>query len=265
LALLLGLAVSPSITAAAESPTTSPNSFFSDICYGASTGTAVSGDYLDLTVTGNMYVPDGLNLTVKRQLTIARGACLDAFSLSTVHVGQNVFVEDGATLALGCAPGAAEGPGPCGNQTMDDTVGGNIIANRPLTMYLTAINVAGDVISNGGGPGSASRYAGVSFPVKSMTIGGDLLLQGWNGPWIGALRNTVRGSMIVDNNVGYRIGDSGTNDSTEIVDNTVRQDLICFNNTPPAQFGDALEDPLNGNGFNKVHGKALGECKAIST
>jgi hypothetical protein len=44
-------------------------------------------------------------------------------------------------------------------------VGGNIIAEQPLTMYLTADTVRGSVISTGGGPGpTLNPY--INFPVK---------------------------------------------------------------------------------------------------
>jgi hypothetical protein len=248
---------------AAAQPSTTPPVAFSVICLGATSGTAISGNFTNLTITGNMYVADGANLTVSRTLTVAPGACLDAFSLGTVHVGQDVLVQSGATLALGCAPGANGPPptAPCFFQTTNDTVGGSIIGNGPLTMYLTAVKVGGSVISNGGGPGVQNPV--ISFPVKNMSIGGNLVLQGWHGAWIGALRNRVGGSVTISNNVGSRVGESGTLDSTEVVDNTVGGNLVCQNNAPPAQFGDALEDPLNGNGFNRVGGKAIGECQAL--
>jgi hypothetical protein len=260
-ALLIGLVVSPSIAAA--QPSTTPPANFSAICFGATSGTAVTGTYGNLTITGNMYVPDGASLNVSGTLTVGPGACLDAFSLGTVKVGQNVQVQNGATLALGCAPGSNGPPpvAPCFFQTTNDTVGGSIIANAPLTMYLTAVNVGGNVTSNGGG----SPNPAISFPVKNMTIAGNLVLQGWHGAWIGALRNHVNGSVTISNNVGSRIGDTGKPDSTEVVTNTVGGNLICENNTPPAQLGDATEDPLNGNGLNTVGGRTTGECKGLTT
>ena len=171
-------------------------------------GADLSGTYHNLTVTKTAYVRKRDTLKVTGNLTLAPGACLDAFSLGTVIVGHNVTVEKGATLALGCAPGSNGPPGipPCGYSVADDTVGGNITANQPLTMYLTAVTVGGNVVSEGGG----FSTPGLSFPVKSMNIGGNLVLQGWTGgqgAWIGALRNQVGGNLIMSNNVGHRPGD----------------------------------------------------------
>ena len=231
----------------------------------APVGASLSGNYHNLTVTKIAYVAKKATLKVTGNLTLAPGACLDAFSLGTVTVGHNVTVEKGATLALGCAPGSNGPPGipPCGYTIADDTVGGNITADQPLTMYLTAVTVGGNVVSSGGG----FSTPGLSFPVKSMNIGGNLVLQGWtggHGAWIGALRNQVAGNMIVSNNVGHRTGDDGiTNDSTEIDGNTVGRDLLCQNNTPPAQYGDAY-NPGEGNGPNEVGDEALGECASLT-
>jgi hypothetical protein len=176
-AMLVGLlpVVALSVAPAGADPTYAPLCGSSE----ATTGIALSGDYGNLTVSGIAFVASGATLNVSGNLTVAPGACLDAFSLGTVHVGGNVTVRSGATLALGCAPGSNGPPGtqPCGYSVADDTVDGNIIANQPLTMYLTAVTVGGNVVSNGGGLSTP----GLSFPVKNMIIGGNLVLQGWQG------------------------------------------------------------------------------------
>lgn len=237
------------------------------ICGGteAADGTALAGSYHNLTVSGIAYVANDATLTVSGNLILAPGSCLDAFSTGTVQVGHNVIVGTGATLALGCAPGSNGPPplAPCYFTTTDDRVGGNITADQPETMYLTAVTVGGNVVSNGGG----FSTPGLSFPVKNMNIKGNLILQGWHGgpgAWIGALRNQVGGNVIISNNVGYRPGDTNPNDSTEVVGNTVGGNLICQNNTPPALYGDAY-DPTIGNGPNVVGHKAIGECANLTT
>jgi hypothetical protein len=227
-------------------------------------GTALSGNYKNLTVSGIAFVAKKTTLNVSGNLTLAPGACLDDFVIATVHVGKNVTVERGATLALGCAPGSNGPPGipPCKNSVADVTVGGNITADQPQTMYLTAVTVGKNVVSNGGG----FSAPGLSFPVKNMNIGGNLVLEGWTGgkgAWIGALRNQVGGNVIISDNTGFRPGENGQNDSTEVDGNTVGKNLICQNNTPPAQYGDAY-NPGEGNGPNVVGHKAIGECASLT-
>lgn len=230
----------------------------------ATVGTSLSGNYTDLTVKGVAYVANGASLTVSGNLTLAAGSCLDAFSTGTVVVGRNVAVGNGATLALGCAPGSNGPPpiAPCFFTTTNDVVGGNITADQPRTMYLTAVTVGGNVVSNGGG----FSAPGLNFPVKDMKIAGNLILQGWTGgpgAWIGALRNQVDGNVVFDNNVGHRPGGGFPNDSSEIVGNTVGGNLICQNNTPAALYGDAYGE-APGNGPNTVGRHAIGECADLT-
>jgi hypothetical protein len=211
-------------------------------------GTQLSGTYNTLVVTGNTYVAAGTTLTVRGTLILTPGSCFDAFSLGSVTVGGNVLVGNGALFALGCTP-AAIGPGaPCNGQSTNDTVGGSIIADRPLTMYLDGNTIRGSLISIGGGPGLNGEF--LNFPVKDNKIGGALSMTGWQGGWIGALRNTVGASVVFSDN-------SGTDpDSSEVVTNTIGGSLICFGNTPAVQPGDSGGSP------NSVRGLKLGQCTA---
>jgi hypothetical protein len=223
------------------------------ICPGGDV-TSVSGAFHNLTISGNDYVDSSATLTVSGNLSIAPGACLDAFSLAKVHVGGNINVGPGATLGLGCSPGALGPPftqPPCNGQTTTDTVGGNIIGNQPWSMYLTANSIGGNVISNGGGPGLASDSF-VNFPIKENAIHGNLSVQGWQGGWSGALRNKVGGNLIFSNNVS-----AVDPDSNEVVTNIVGGNLICMGNSPAIQFGDSGGAP------NTVAGHKLGQCTAV--
>jgi hypothetical protein len=221
--------------------------------------TAVHGTHRSLIITGQDYVPvtgNATGLTVRGNLTIAPGACLDAFSLAPVHVSGNIFVEQGATLALGCSPGALGPPvqPPCNSETTSDTVGGNIVANQPLTMYLTADTIGGSVISKGGGPGLGAPPTTpyVNFPTKENTIGGNLVIDGWQGGWIGALRNDVGGNVNISNNTS-----AIDPDSTEVASNIIGGNLICSGNSPAAQFGDSGGSP------NAVGGNKVSQCAGL--
>src|SRR5579884_216291 len=122
--LLLGAVVVVACSAAvagglvAATDTASADPVYAPICGSeeATAGTALSGTYHHLTVHGIAYVESGATLDVSGDLRLAPGACLDAFSLGTVHVGGDVKVGPRATLALGCAPGSNGPPPtpPCG-------------------------------------------------------------------------------------------------------------------------------------------------------
>ncbi len=222
----------------------------------SSAGAAISGHYDSLTIAGNAYVRNGARLDVSGDLTIATGSCLDAFTLGTVTVGGNLLVGRGATLALGCTPNAIGPVGPCHTTTTHDRVGGNIVADHAWTMYLDGDTVEGNVVSIGGGPG-ATFNPYVNFPIKDNTINGNLVVRGWKGAWFGALRNHVRGNVVISGNVGVARGGGGTPDSTEIATNHIAGNLICNGNTPAAQIGDSGGTP------NVVRGHELGECKGL--
>ena len=239
--------VALSVVPAAADQTVAP------VCPGGDV-TPVFGQHHNLTITGNDYVDSSATLTVTGNLTVAPGACLDAFSLATVHVGGNVIVGKGATLGLGCSPGALGPPlgqPPCNGQTTNDTVGGNIIGNQPLSMYLTAGSIGGNVISNGGGPGLTSDSF-VTFPIKENAIRGNLIVHGWQGGWVGALRNNVGGYLDFSRNVSVL-----DPDSSEVATNVVGHNLICMDNSPAAQLGDS------GGALNTVAGHKLGQCTAV--
>ena len=135
-------------------------------------------------------------------------------------VNGNVIVGKGAVLGLGhynpTGPHAA-------------TVNGNIVAKQPLTLYLGAITVHGNVVSNGGGDPTRN------FPIKDDTVGGNLILQGWHGLWLGAIRDTVGGNLIVSKNTAADPSQLPGSDSTEVQTNNVKGNLICQGNTPAAQ------------------------------
>ena len=221
----------------------------------SSAGTAVFGTYSSLTINGNAYVPEGKTLTVTGTLTLAPGSCLDAFSVSTVQVGGNIMVGHGAVLGLGCTPGSLGPPftqPPCHGVTTNDTVGGSILADQPLTMYLDGNTIAGDVISRGGGPGLTSNQF-VNFPIKDNTIGGRLLVEGWEGGWAGLIRNHVTGNVGFSHNISVL-----DPDSNEVQTNVIGGNLTCFANSPAAQV-----NPADGGQPNVVAGQKLGQCAGL--
>lgn len=224
----------------------------------SSAGMALSGSHGNLTITGNAYVASGTTLTVSGNLTLAPGACLDAFTVSTVIVSGNVLVGRGAFFALGCTPTALKPTvPPCFTSTTHDVVGGSILAELPLGLLLGGDRIFGSVISYAGGDPTLSNPALV-FAVEDNTIGRDLVVYRWQGAWFGALRNTVGGSVFLSGNVGTRLGmKSGMPDSTEVGSNIVIGNLICLHNMPAAQIGDSPTGP------NTVFGRKKGECAQL--
>jgi type 1 fimbria pilin len=236
-----------------------------------SDGTMYGGTYRGFTVTGTCTIEAGATVQINGNLTIAAGASLDdhgaeGWKSAQVHVTGNVKVGKGAVLGLGY--NAAEGTlGP-------DTVGGNIVANQPLALQLGNVTVGGNVISIGGGVLSMSAEDFRNFPVKDNVIHGNLVVMGWQGGWIGLIRNHVDGNVIFAYNVSRSNPETGPGtdvDSSEVmgtdlsafggpvVPQTIGGNLICHGNVPAAQI-----NPADGGAKSVVGGKGIGECAGLT-
>ena len=221
---------------------------------------ALSGSYGSVTVTGTCALAGPV--TINGNLTLTDGSVFVGFG-PPIHVTGNVKVGKGAQLALGYNAGEGE--------LGLDTVDGNIVATKPLALYLGNITVHGNVVSNGGG--SAVRF--YNFPIKDNAIDGNLIIQGWTGGWWGAIANTVGGNVIVSNNrsVVHPAGEcEGTfprgcdaapgvdDDSSEVQSRFgnpqhISGNLICHDNVPTVQVNVG-----DGGQPNVVDGNSIGEC-----
>jgi hypothetical protein len=222
-------------------------------------GPVAAGVYSSLVVTGTCTIKAAV--TVNGNVAVADGAYLDAAYLGTrLTIGGNVSVGKGAKLGLGCTFGYHD----CGVVPVwagNVTVGGNVVANNALTMFIDFTTIHGNVVSNGGGDITMVDHPpaedGLVLPIKDNVIGGNLIVQGWQGAWFGIIRDTLGGNVIASNIVGTRIGEQNEPDSTEIVTNRISGNLICQGNTPVAQIGDSGGSP------NQVGGRKIGECAGL--
>jgi hypothetical protein len=243
---LLGLC---GLMAVGSAPAAAPGSA---TCSG---GPIAGGTYKSLTVTGVCWWA-GDPVSITGNLTVADGALLNdhAFSTASVTVGGNVKVGKGSVVGLGSY-------NPFSGQ--HTTVAGNIIANQPLSMYLSFMTVHGNLISNGGGGGVTGEFR--NYPTKDITVDGNMVIQGWTGGWIGVIRDQVGGNLVFSNNRSVINGLADPpvpgevdSDSSEIMTNVVGGNLVCHNNTPAAQV-----NPDDGGQPNVVGGRKIGECAGL--
>ncbi len=215
-----------------------------------------SGTYKGITVTGNCGFVPGAVITVDGNLVVVDGASLNdhAASTATVTVSGNVLVGKGAVLGLGTYNPAAP---------HNSSVDGNIIANQPLSLYISFLTVHGNLVSHGGGGGVTGEFR--NFPTKDNTIDGNLIIDGWTGGWIGAIRDHVGGNLIFNDNtsvinglVSPPVPGEVDSDSSEIMTNVVGGNLICHGNTPAAQV-----NPDDGGQPNDVAGQKIGQCAGL--
>jgi hypothetical protein len=225
----------------------------------------------DVVVIGACAV-DGGAAAIRGDLILTPGSVLDAtFALndvarkgtSSLTVFGDVKVGSGAVLAIGCEPNFS----PCsddpntakgGTLTGDNHVFGDVSAWHALAVLLHASTIFGNVTSQGGGGGvtCAIPKTGIFHLLKSPVfsdaednnVGGSLSFVGLRTCWLGALRNSVNGSVVA---VGNRMADP---DASEFLANAIRGNIACFANRPAVQYGDSMSSP------NKVRGHAFGEC-----
>ena len=225
----------------------------SAICSG---GPIAAGTYRSLTVTGVCSFAGGA-VTVTHNLVVADGAALNdhaASPLTTVHVGGNVLVGKGGIVGLG-----TYNPTAPHNSVVD----GNVIANQPLSLYISFTTIHGNLISHGGGGGVSGQFR--NFPTKDNTIDGNAVIEGWTGGWIGFIRNHVGGNVIFSHNrsvinglVNPPVPGQVDTDSSEVMTNVIGGNLICQGNTPKAQV-----NPNDGGQPNTVSGRKIGQCAGL--
>lgn len=248
------------LTAAPAQATPVHASPWQSVCSG---GTIASGTYTNLTITGACSIPDYANVTIQGLLTLAGNSQLNAITASTVSINGNVWVEPGAKLGLGCSDALTHPPFPgappiCPNGVSNDHVNGGIYANQPLTLLLDGLTIRGSVISLGGGvqatgtnPGCEQQRGALNFAVKDNVIYGQTLVTGWQGCWIGFVRNVQHGT------VSFVANRTDSSDSTEIVTNTIDGSLVCIANSPAPQIGDSGGAP------NTVSGHKFAQCSTL--
>lgn len=220
-------------------------------------GGSLSGTYRNLVVTGECDVVGPV--TVNGTVTITgQGAVFNSEypGSPAVTIRGDVLVRNGGLLALGQP---TEGCGPEVRAT--SVVAGDVVAIKALSVKILCSTVRGNVISVGGGYHAQSdclTTGGVNFPVKDNTIRGNLVVYGWSGCWMGAIRNHVGGNVVFVGNTSSAFEPGTTHaDGMEIVTNTIRANLACYNNSPHPQVGDSQ------GAANQVAGHKLGQCRSL--
>ena len=221
--------------------------------YNCAGGEIPSGSYNNVTVSGPCTVADGAVITIAGNVTVNKGAMLDAQSApATITIGKNVTALPGAFLGLGCQPPSLTGNSahPCtvnpgGHSSI--SVGGNVTTAGTSTVMLNGITIARNVTLVGGG-------AEIPWSVKNNRIGGNVTVAGVTASWFGVLFNTI-GKNVTLTHIELADHDPGA-PGVYIVRNQIGQHLICSKLTVLGVPG------VTGYG-NTIGGKALGQCSEI--
>jgi hypothetical protein len=184
------------------------------------TGTLAPGAY------GTVVVPQGAVCIIEQgPLTITGG----------------LYVQAGATFVFGDE----------GTPNVTATIYEGVHATDAASVQIHFATIYGGVnISGGAGPFGGPF--GVTWnTIEDSVIHGSVSIQGYNGFWMGFIRNTVNGAVKINNNT---LVDP---DANEIVTNTIRGSLQCSGNTPAPQVGDSEGAP------NIVTGHKSGQCANV--
>jgi hypothetical protein len=157
-----------------------------------------------------------------------------------VTIRGGLFIRSGATFVLG----SDESTGSTG------TISGGVRARNAASVQIHRATIKGGLRVHGGsGPGEEPN---VNFnAIEDNHISGGAIVEGYNGFWFGFIRNHVRGSVKLNNNV---LVDP---DGNEYVTNTIKGNLVCHGNSPAPQVGDSEGQP------NVVTGRKIGQCARL--
>ncbi len=226
-------------------------------------GSVAGGAYSSLTITGFCKVDAGA-VNVAGNVTVAPGGELvAAYGGNDIHIVGKVTVATNGVLILGCEPQAFicfnDPDQKVGTLRTHDSISETLWTQDALAVIVHATHIEDDSRVYGGGGGVTCGSSIPNLPAvgpayidfEDNIIQGFSIIKGVRSCWAGYIRNTVGVDVKYENNV------FADPDASELTTNTVGRNMICFDNSPPVQFGDSHGTP------NIVHGKAEGECRNV--
>ena len=176
--------------------------------------------------------------TYHRVVVPEGGTCL---SDGPVTIRGGLFVSPGATFVLG----SQENPGHTG------TISGGVRATNPASVQIHFTTINGGIDIRGGSGPFGGPFDITWNAIEDNRINGGATIDGYDGFWMGFIRNTVNGTVNLNNNV---LADP---DGNEYVTNRIHGNLNCSGNSPAPQVGDSEGSP------NQVTGRKTGQCAAV--
>jgi hypothetical protein len=163
------------------------------------------------------------------------------FSSGPVTIRKGLFVKSGATFVLG----DEEHPGNNG------TIYAGVHGTNAASVQIHFTTIKGGIAIHGGSGAFGPPFDVTWNTIEDSRIFGSVTIEGYDGFWMGFIRNTVHGSVHLNNNV---LEDP---DANEYVTNTIYGSLNCAGNSPAPQIGDSEGSP------NRVTGAKTGQCAAL--
>ena len=177
-------------------------------------------------------------------------------------VYKNVVVPDGAVCIIYSGPltivgGLTIGAGSTfvfgSEETPDVTsvIAGGVHETNAANVQIHFSTILGGIDIHGGAGPFGAPFDVTWNTIEDSVINGGVTIEGYNGFWMGFIRNTVNGSVNLNDNV---LVDP---DGNEYVTNTINGSFNCAGNSPAPQVGDSEGAP------NQVNGAATGQCAGL--
>lgn len=176
--------------------------------------------------------------TYKRVVVPADAVCL---SNGPVTIRGGLYIEQGATFVLG----SEENPVDTG------TIDGGVHAADAMSVQIHFTTINGGIDVHGGSGPFGGPFDVTWNTIEDSSIHGSVTISGYNGFWMGFIRNDVHGSVNLNDNVLV------DEDGNEYVTNTIHGSLNCSGNSPAPQVGDSEGES------NVVTGAKTGQCAAL--
>jgi len=157
-----------------------------------------------------------------------------------VRISGGLWIRSGATFVLGSEQSSNTG-------TIDD----GVHATDPASVQIHFATINGGLDVQGGSGAFGGPFDITWNAIEDNTIHGGATIDGYDGFWMGFIRNRVSGTVTLRNNV---LQDP---DGNEYVTNTIHGSLMCSGNSPQPQVGDSEGSP------NDVTGRKFGQCTKV--
>ena len=158
-----------------------------------------------------------------------------------IRIQAGLWIGSGATFVLG----SEESGWTTG------TIGGGVHAVDPASVQIHFATINGGIDIQGGSGPFGGPFEVTWNAIEDNVIHGAVHIVGYDGFWMGFIRNTVSGSVTMRDNT---LTDP---DGNEYVTNTIHGSLFCWGDDPAPQIGDSEGSP------NDVTGRKAGQCTAV--
>jgi hypothetical protein len=194
---------------------------------------------LPAEATGTTQCTSALAPGTYQRVVVPVGAvCL---SEGPVTIRDGLWIQSGATFVLG----SEESGWTTG------TIGGGVHAWDAASVQIHFATINGGIRAHGGSGPFGGPFEVTFNAIEDNVIRGGVTVTGYDGFWFGFIRNDVRGTVRLSNNV---LADP---DGNEYVTNVIHGSLMCSGNSPAPQVGDSEGLP------NDVTGAKTGQCTAV--